>query len=153
MAGSLPTIRDRGPSAAGVRSTGGGGERGLDPPDEVLEIEGFGQIVEDAVASRERRRLDAAAGGDENDAGIAPAFLDGVDEVETGPVAEVDIGDDEIEVGFIEGGDAIGGRSRTFDSITLLAEGQRHHFAQGVVIIDHEDPLLHRVILPRAGEP
>ncbi len=66
-------------------------------PEEVLELEGFGQIVEDAVASGKSRRLDAAAGGDQNDAGLALPLLDGVDEVETGSVTEVDVGDDEIE--------------------------------------------------------
>ncbi len=135
------------------RTIGEGGECGLDPPYEVLELEGFGQIVEDAVASGEGRRLDAAAGGDQNDAGFALPFLDGIDEIETGPIAEIDVGNDEVKDGLSDGGNAVGGRSRAFDPIAFLGESQRHHLPHGVVVIDHEDSLFHRFILPRADGP
>ena len=135
------------------RVAGGSGESGMNPAHKEVQFERFRQIVEDAVAAGKSRGLHASASGDKNGTCVVPPVLDGVDEVETGSITEVDVGDHKVEILLPEDGDAFACRSRTFDPIALLGEGQRHHLAHGVVVVNHEDPCFFKSSLRRQTDP
>ena len=74
----------------------GAAEGPLDQPDQLVQVEGFGQIVEGAALGRAHRRQQRVLGAHGDDAQIRAALADAGNEVEAVAVGHDHIGDDEI---------------------------------------------------------
>lgn len=111
---------------------------GADAGEQLVRIEGFGEIVvssgieaEDAVL-----RLDAGGEHDDGDSFAAAELLEDFDAVQNG---EHDVEDDEI-VGAVEGvGEAVAAVVDEFDAVAGLGEEFGHHGAELFVVINEQE--------------
>ena len=120
-----------------------GGNAGLDGSlnrfEQRIEFEGLGEVVERPVAGGRHDGLNGASGGHEDDAAVRVAIFGGDEDVESGAVIDIDVGDDERPG---SGGDAVHRVAGVGDGF----DGKAFHFqksddggAYSCVILYHED--------------
>ena len=71
--------------------------------DQGIDLEWFCEVVEDAETSGRGGSLDGPMGSHENDLRLGARFVAMFEQFEAGPVSEIDIGDDEIEIRRVYG--------------------------------------------------
>jgi hypothetical protein len=76
---------------------GGGLEREVDHPRDLLEVDRFGEVVEGAGAERSHRRVDLAVGGQDHDRGQGCSRGDALDDRHAVDRSHAQIRDDDVE--------------------------------------------------------
>ena len=107
--------------------------------DEGIDLERFGEVIEDTKTARRSGSLDGPMCGHEDDLCFWARFVAMFEQFEAGPVSEIDIGDDEIEGRRANLLPCLICRCGRMDVEPLLAESQRHHLAHGRVVVDDEN--------------
>jgi hypothetical protein len=125
-------------SVSGTSS--GGAQSGPDPGDQLLRLEGLGDVVVGAGLQSGDDVVGVGAGGehDDRDAGDPPHLTADVDPVAPG---EHEIQQDEIGPELLEDVERPGPAGTPVGDESLLVKDELEHLGQGGVVVDHEYPL------------
>src|SRR5205823_5466292 len=113
--------------------------RALEHREEAWRVDGLLEELEGAFPHRLDDGRGAREGAHDDELGRARGLLQGLDELEAAPVAQVDVEERHVERLPGEELPAARERRRRLDAVALLLERPHEHLAERRVVLDDED--------------
>ncbi len=114
-----------------------------DDVDQLVHLEGLGDVVEGAKPDGLDGRIRAGVGGHEDDLGLGIVGLHAAQQVDAGEAGHANVRDDEVEGAQVEGLQGRLAALRDLDLVALLREEHLEHSPHGGFVVDDQDLLAH----------